>query len=105
MEREIKKLRKEILDKSHLNCVKDLARKYFSQSSIDFSCLTIADFEKLRSLIQIEIDKLLADNSYRMIPELKVKPKIQKNKDGIFLRISWQLFFRQRGNFFFYMSA
>jgi len=91
----MKDKRKEILDHSHLNSTNELARIYFRESGINFSNLEMKAFEELQLLIQIEIDKLLDDTSYRMITELKVKPIIQRTRyseHGIFLRISGSYF-------------
>lgn len=89
--------KKEILDNAHLNCVKDLARKYFRQSGIDFTSLITSDFCKLGALIQVEIDKLSSDSKYQMIPKLKIRIFPKKNKDGVFLRISGSYFSDREG--------
>lgn len=91
------KLRKEILANSHLNSVKESARKYFVQSGINFSSLTSADFDKLQQFIQFEIDKLLADPEYRMIKELRVKAKIKRGKDYLSIRIAGSYFSDREG--------
>ena len=90
-------MREEILNSAHLITSNDLARKYFDQFGIDFAGLNMSDFEKLKSLIQIEIDKLLADTEYQMITKLRVKDKIKKNKQGVFLRISGNYFTDREG--------
>lgn len=100
-------MREEIFETAHLNSSRDLARKYFEQSGINFADLTLEDFDKLRLFINIEIQKLLADPSYSMISKLMVKPKIKKEKSGVFLRASGNYFpdreaisFYNRGPFF-----
>ncbi len=90
-------LRQEILNNSHLSSSSNLARQYFAESGIDFLCLEVDDFNKLRSFIQIEISKLEADSTYPMIKKLRVKPKIINNKDGIFLRIAGIYFTNREG--------
>lgn len=85
----------EIGEQSHLRHASSLARDYFANSCIDFLSLKTSDFEKLSELIQVEIDKLLADSSYHMVRELKMRPKIKKNKDGIFLEVSGSYFDRR----------
>jgi len=93
---DIKQLRKDIFDNSHIERSKESAREYFRISGIQLSNLTARDFDKLKEFVTIEINKLLADPSYRMIPELRVS-KIKENKSGIFLRISGSYFSDREG--------
>lgn len=88
--------RQEIIDRSHEFGASDLCRKYVGDDFL-FSAMPISNFERLSVLIQKEIDKLLADESYSMVSKLRVKDKIKKNKDGVFLRVSGSYFSDREG--------
>ena len=91
-----KKLRKTILQEADLRNVRGMAREYFKKSKIDFSMLRMSDFEKLKDLIQIEIDNGVKDPSKEIIPKLKVK-NIKRATHGIPLRISGYYFKDREG--------
>ena len=93
---DLRPTREEIIEKAHIGSTTDLCRKYASDD-FAFQMMPIENFERLRDLIQIEIDKLLSDPTYQMITKLKVKDKIKRNKDGIFLRISGSYFSDRQG--------
>jgi hypothetical protein len=86
----------EIINKSHEYCAAELCRKYIGDD-FDFSKMPFSNFKRLAELTQKEIDRLLADKTYQMIPQLKIKDKIKKNKEGIFLRISGSYFNDREG--------
>lgn len=88
---ELRPNKQEIIDKSHLQVATKLCRQYVGDDFL-FSKFPMIRFERLSKLIQKEIDKLLADESYSMVPKLRIKDKIQKNKDGIFLKVSGSYF-------------
>ena len=90
-------LRKETLEKAHLEESSNLGRQYFKELGVDWHNLTISHFERLSVIIQNVIDILLLDKRYDMIPRLKVNPKIRDNKDGISLRISGSYFSDREG--------
>ena len=95
-------LRQRILEKSHLVEVKPLVRDYYAKSGIQYSDLNLNLLDKLRTFIQDEINKLLADENYPyMIKDLRVKDKIKKDKDGFYLRIDGS-YFRNREGISFY---
>lgn len=88
----IKEIQEEILETAHLSSSGDLARQYFKDSGINIKDLELYDFQGLAYFINKEIDILVNDPEYRMIPLLIVKDKIKRNKDGVFLRCSGSYF-------------
>jgi hypothetical protein len=88
---ELRPRREEIVERSHEFIAASLCRSYVGDDYL-FSKMPVSNFERLSVLIQKEINKLLADESYSMVSKLKVKDKIKKNKDGIFLRVSGSYF-------------
>jgi hypothetical protein len=100
---ELRPRREEIISRSHESIASSLCRSYVGDDFL-FSKMPISNFERLSALIQKEIDKLLADESYSMVGRLKVKDKIKKNKDGIFLRVSGSYFSDREGVSFNYKN-
>lgn len=93
---ELRPKRENIISVSHEYCASELCRKYVGDD-FDFSKMPFSNFYRLAELIQKEIDKLLTDETYSMIPQLAIKEKIKKNKNGIFLRISGSYFSDREG--------
>lgn len=93
---ELRPRKQEILDNSHKCNSSQLCREYIDGDFL-FEKMPMSNFYKLAELIQKEIDKLGNDPTYSMIPKLKVKDKIKKNKDGVFLRISGSYFNDREG--------
>jgi len=81
------KLKEEIIEKAHMQSVKPLAIQYYNEAKINFADLKRKDFENLSGFMQKEINKLLADKTYSMAPDLEMEPKVVKNKDGVFLTV------------------
>ena len=88
----MEKLKQKIYDKAHFEESNDLARIYFDKSGITLKDASKEDFEELSRLIQLEMYKLLGDESYRMIKDLRMCKKILINKSGVFLYSSGSYF-------------
>ena len=76
--------KEEIFNESYTKKGCDLAREYAEQSKINFYDLSNDHFKRLIKLINNEINILLSDESYSMIPRLQVKQQVKysNNKYG-----------------------
>jgi hypothetical protein len=90
--KQIKKLKKQIIRSTHLKKSDDLVREYFYESELSIEMIEKEDLEKLSILIQKYIDFYLVDETYSMIKRLKIKSKIQINKEEMKLRVSGYYF-------------
>ena len=85
-------MKEEIFEKAHLEESSELARKYFKELGLRIESINLKQAEKLSEFIQSEIDVLSKDESYRMVKELKMCPKINIEKYGIFLFVDGSYF-------------
>jgi len=79
-------IKKEIFEKAHLNESSDLCRQYFKDKGLQLdNFYPPSEYYKLSELIQKEIYPLLADKTYSMIGKLRIHPKIEFDKDYVYL--------------------
>ena len=86
------KLREEIFEKAHLEISSDLARKYFYDYGLKLTDIDKKEIQKLKMFMQIEIDKLLVDESYSMVKKLCIDYQVIRNKSGIFIKTNGSYF-------------
>ena len=72
--------------------INDLAREYFYKCGLDLTMIDKEEIRKLKELMQREINKLLADESYSMVKELYIDYKVKRNKSGISITTSGSYF-------------
>lgn len=74
-----------IFEKAYLEESSDMAREYFKQCDLKVEEIILKHADILKNFITKEIDILLADKEYSMIPKLKMNKKIKVDEFGIFL--------------------
>jgi len=82
---DLKELRKKTLKQSYTPESAEFARQYFNEIGLKIESINLKQCELLSNYIQKEIYVLLADESYNMIKDLKMNPKIKVDEFGIFL--------------------
>ena len=69
-------MKQEIFEKAHLGESSELARNYFKELGLDYTNITLEQYDKLRDFIQQEMYILLSDSSYHMVKDLRMDEKI-----------------------------
>jgi hypothetical protein len=93
--------KEEILQIAHMQESSDLARKYFDNRNIQRENINLKQYQELTKFIQKEIDLLLVDTSYKMIPRLKMINKIKQSKDSVNLCVKGSYFNKREAITFF----
>jgi len=84
-----------IFEKAHLEISSELARDYFKKCGLEVKELSDIMYERLSEFITNEINILLQDKSYNMIPQLSMDKNIIFRKGGVFLYTKG-LYFQKR---------
>lgn len=76
-------IKEDIYKMAHIEESSDSARQYFKDCGLSIKDICFEDCSMLRLFIMEEINKLLADKTYRMIPKLWMNPEIKETIAGL----------------------
>ncbi len=85
-------IKSQIEGKEYLESSSELVREYFYECGLNLTMIDKEEIRGLKTFMQIEINKLLLDESYSMVKDLHINHQVTRNKSGIFIKTNGSYF-------------